>query len=195
MAFGKMLFGAGVGVQTGRAFAGPRRLVGLLALCAMLPVLSACSRSAEPAATPAPAAQSAPAPAPAASPLSVTSVEPLTLTAEGGRLTMKGTVATEIVKSQLAQEAAAIYGADKVVNQLNVDPAAVAPAWLPQANTLMAWLKPGAPLSVSGDASYITLSGTVPSTAEQIERVRWASEFFGSSVSVNNDLKVGAAGK
>lgn len=156
-------------------------------------LLVACQKAPAPAA--APASAPAPAAAPVAAPLSVTSVEPLTLTAEGGRLTMKGTVATEVVKTQLAQEAAAIYGADKVVNQLTVDPAAVAPGWLPQANTLMAWLKPGAPLTVSGDASYITLSGTVPTTAEQIERVRWASEFFGSSISVNNDLKVGVAGK
>lgn len=165
----------------------------LVGAAAAVFALAACSKEPAPTAgAPAPAAPQA-APAPAASPLSVTSVEPLTLTAEGGRLTMKGTVATEIVRSQLAQEAAAIYGADKVVNQLTVDPAAVAPGWLPQANTLMAWLKPGAPLTVSGDASYITLSGSVPTTAEQIERVRWASVFFGSGISVNNELKVGAA--
>jgi OmpA-OmpF porin, OOP family len=138
--------------------------------------------SAAPAAVPA-----APVVAPAAK-----TVGPLKFAADNGKITLEGSVPSEDAKKQLVQEATHVYGAGNVMDKLTVDQNAAAPAWLAQAGTLLNWLKPGKPLTASGDASYMTLTGVVPSDTDKAERGKWAREFFGNTVTVNNELTVQA---
>jgi OmpA-OmpF porin, OOP family len=147
---------------------------------------SAASCCASTAAT-APVAPAAPVAAPAPKPVS-----PLKFSADSGKITLEGTVSSDAQRKQLVADAAAAYGAGNVIDKLNVDPGAPNPAWLEQAGTLLSWLKPGKPLAITGDASYVTLSGAVPSQAEKDERGKWAREFFGNAVTVNNELVVQA---
>ncbi|MGL4574315.1 MAG: BON domain-containing protein [Burkholderiaceae bacterium] len=159
---------------------------GLTAAVLIAALLAGCGQGKSPATAPAPAsAPAAPVAAPAPS-----SVEPLAFSALGGKITLAGTVTSEDAKKQLLQEATGVYGAGNVIDMLSVDPGAANPAWLEQAGTLLAWLKPGQPLSIIGDASYLTLKGIVPTAAEKTERGKWANEFFGNTVTVTNSLQV-----
>ncbi|MFM2399508.1 MAG: hypothetical protein RL341_1665 [Pseudomonadota bacterium] len=162
------------------------RALGVLATFLMAATLAGCGQSKTPAGAPAPAVTpAAPVAAPAPS-----AVEPLAFTALGGKVTLAGTITSEDAKKQLLQEATGVYGAGNVIDMLSVDPGAANPAWLEQASTLLAWLKPGQPLAIVGDASYMTLKGTVPTAAEKTERGKWANEFFGNTVTVTNSLQV-----
>jgi OmpA-OmpF porin, OOP family len=136
----------------------------------------------------------APAIAPAAVPpvAAPKAIGPLKFTADQGKITLEGSVPSEGAKKQLVQEAANVYGAANVIDNLTVDQNSAAPAWLAQVGTLLNWLKPGKLLAISGDASYVTLTGVVPSDAEKAERGKWAREFFGNTVTVNNELTVQA---
>lgn len=137
------------------------------------------------------AAPAAPAAAPVAAP-APKPVAPLTLAANNGKITLEGTVSSDEARKQLVAEAAGVYGAGNVIDKLNVDAGAANPAWLEQVGTLLAWLKPGKPLAITGDASYVTLDGTVPTAAEKTERGKWAADFFGNTVTVTNNLVVQA---
>ncbi|MES2180472.1 MAG: OmpA family protein [Pseudomonadota bacterium] len=66
-------------------------------------------------------------------------------------------------------------------------------AWAAKSAALNAWLKGGADWNVSGNASNVTLAGTVDS--EEIKQAKGAEaqEFFGAGVTVNNSLLVKAA--
>jgi OOP family OmpA-OmpF porin len=139
--------------------------------------------AAAPVAAPVAAPPVAPVPKP---------VQPLKLAADNGKVTLEGSVASEDARKQLIAEATTAYGAGNVIDKLNVDPGAASPSWLAQAGTLLSWLKPGKPLSISGDASYVTLAGVVPSEADKAERGKWANEFFGNTVTVTNALVVEA---
>jgi BON domain len=138
---------------------------------------------------------SAPQQAPAAAPapqtiLAPQSIQTLKVAADAGKLTLTGTVSSEELRKQLRADAINVVGAGNVVDQLTVDPGAPNPVWLEQAATLFAWLKPGKPLAISGDASYVTLEGMVPTAAEKTERGRWANAFFGNTITVTNSLQV-----
>jgi hypothetical protein len=148
-------------------------------------LLVGCGQSKPPASAPAPVAAPAQQAAPAPQP-----IQALKVSANAGKLILTGTVSSEELRKQLSAEAVNVVGAANVVDQLTVDPGAPNPAWLEQASTLFAWLKPGNPLAITGDASYITLEGMVPTAAERTERGRWANAFFGNTVTVTNSLQV-----
>lgn len=66
-------------------------------------------------------------------------------------------------------------------------------AWAAKTAALNAWLKGGADWNVSGNASNVTLAGTVDS--EEIKQAKGAEAqaFFGAGVTVNNSLLVKTA--
>jgi BON domain len=170
-----------------KTFAGQTRAraFGLTAAFFTAALLAGCGQSKPPASAPVPAAAPAQQVAPAPQP-----IQALKVAADSGKLTLTGTVSSEELRKQLSTDAINVAGAGNVVDQLTVDPGAPNPAWLEQASTLFAWLKPGKPLAISGDASYVTLEGTVPTAAEKTERGRWANAFFGNTVTVTNSLQV-----
>ncbi len=66
-------------------------------------------------------------------------------------------------------------------------------AWAEKSADLSAWLKNGEDWQVTGDASNVTLTGTVDSEEMRLAKGAEAQAFFGESVSIDNQLTVNSA--
>ncbi len=117
---------------------------------------------------------------------------PLRFAAGKGKITLEGVVPGEDVRKKLIDDATGIYGAGNLIDKLTVDTGAAKPVWLAQASALMTQIKPGQPLSASASAGEVALAGVVASEAQKAERAKWAASFFGSGVTINNELIVQA---
>jgi outer membrane protein OmpA-like peptidoglycan-associated protein len=66
-------------------------------------------------------------------------------------------------------------------------------SWASKSQSLVDWLKGGSDWKIEGNASSVTLTGTVDSEATKAAKGAEAQAFFGDSVTINNQLTVSAA--
>jgi OOP family OmpA-OmpF porin len=174
----------------------PRRLVGLGALVWLVLVAgaiatrkdhgkaSAATRTTAPAAPAAPATTVAPAPAPTAT-VPVAVVQKLSATLAAGTLTLQGTVPDQKAHDAVVGGVRQAFGADHVVDQLNVSADVQAAPWATGFPAIAARLATGVKKgSVTADEHSITVAGIATSAKAKAALLTAAAAAGGAGVQV-----------
>jgi OmpA family/BON domain len=110
----------------------------------------------------------------------------------GGKVTLTGQVKDEATKKVLEDAATAVYGADRVMNQLTVNSDAAPLSWLAQAGDLFKGLKGKGDVGLKLAGSGVLLTGAVADVASKTALGDWASKYFGTVVVIDNQLQTPA---
>ncbi|MEQ1696243.1 MAG: OmpA family protein [Hyphomicrobiaceae bacterium] len=128
--------------------------------------------------------------APVAAPAALVAPEVEFATA-GGKVTLRGKIASQETREVLAGEARQVFGAENVVDKLEVVAGRGPLAWIGSAKNVIGELRDmPAPASVIAGASVVTLSGIVESQGEKDIRGDRARQLFGKNVTIANGIAV-----
>jgi OmpA-OmpF porin, OOP family len=169
----------------------PLVLVGLWFGGVTPPLTGCCGTGA--VATKAPVVGSPAAPSPAPVALLPPDVE---IVSAGGKVTLKGRVGDDATRSALVGHAAKAFGANNVIDSLQVDAGRGSLGWLGAGSKVLADFRDmPAPATIGSAAKVITLSGTVESEADKAARGDRARQLFGEGYTISNGITVKAAAK
>jgi OmpA-OmpF porin, OOP family len=109
-----------------------------------------------------------------------------------GKMTLTGAALDEANKTRLFDQAALIFGAENITNEINVDANAQPRRWKGNSLDLMTKLKSLGDfrLALYGKADTINFKGTVASDAAKADLMTWLSTFFKDGVKVNVDINI-----
>jgi OOP family OmpA-OmpF porin len=111
----------------------------------------------------------------------------------GGKLTLRGTVASEAEKDQILRRASEIYGSGKVIDTLNVNKERTSATWLPGVLGLLPLIAKGvenAFLKVEG--KEVILKGEVATEERKASLIKEAQAVAGPALKIVDRLQVAA---
>jgi OmpA-OmpF porin, OOP family len=127
----------------------------------------------------------------------VPAVAPITLGTFGfavinGKMTLTGVAVDEARRERLFDQAALMFGAENITNEINVDANAQPRRWKSNSLDLMTKLRSLGDfrLALYGKADTINFKGTVASDAAKADLMTWLSTFFKDGVKVNVDINI-----
>ncbi len=151
------------------------------AACCAAPVSAPVAAIPEPPPPP-------PEPAPLAEPVTVSNQFAAMLSA--GKITLTGQVPDDATKAAYVAAAANVYGADNVIDQLEVIAGTPTRDWADALGDLFGWQQVVPDAGVAFDNGTVILTGTVTSEEEKTARGNRAQEFFGATVTIDNQIQV-----
>lgn len=108
-----------------------------------------------------------------------------------GKVTLRGKLANAETREALVGEARKVFGAENVVDKLEVVAGRSALGWIGSAKDVIGDLRDmPSPASVTAGASLVSLSGMVESEGEKELRGNRARQLFGSNVTIANGITV-----
>ncbi len=147
------------------------------------------------AVTPTPVATTPTPPPPVAAAPVVAAVAAFAAQQADGKVTLTGMVANEAARTQVVDAAKASFGADRVIDQLQIAGNLAPRAWDAKLADIFSWQKAVPDAGIDYDGKRVLLTGTVTSEAEKSARGEQARDYFGADVAIDNQIKVVAVAK
>lgn len=133
----------------------------------------------------------------AVAPAAAGAVAPMTLGTFGfaminGKMTLTGVAQDEARRARLFDQAALMFGAENITNEITIDANAQPRRWKGNSLDLMTKLKSLGDfrLALYGKADTINFKGTVANDAAKADLMTWLSTFFKDGVKVNVDINI-----